>query len=103
MKGKVFVSWSLALIPILITLFYGIYRGCDQPLNVVIVGGLIGTFFKAVFDFLFKLPMRVGRSGTISNEPKNFVERLSLLFLSLAMGIIGFLMFWEILKYGCKN
>ena len=91
MMVKIIISWSLIVLPIVASAIYGVSTSESKIIIFVIPWGLLGVSFKATFDYIFKLPMRVAYSGTIECSDKNKFIRLILLCLAIVMGIVGFI------------
>lgn len=90
-KGKILiVSWCIGLIPIVISFILSLVYSVADKISYIVPWGLLGMAFKAIFDFIFNLPMRIGYSGMIKPEEKG--KRVFLLCLAIFVGTLGVVM-----------
>ena len=72
-----------------ILLFVFIWKSIEKHFVYLMMSVLILQCVKAVFDFLFGLPMNIGYSDIVEDKAGNMANRVLLLCVAIALAVFG--------------
>ena len=96
MKGKKLRFIALLLTVSILIIYYYNLKNVNSIVSFFVLSALIVQGVKTVLDFSLGLPMTVGYSNTLDNNPNNKLGRLILLITGV--GLMSFSIWWLVTK-----